>query len=663
MDSMRTELNQFIEDRYSISRPTSSEQPRGEQSVLLLRSPQYLAERGQSIDDQTATEAALAALFKFYTPREGFGRGMIRSLELGQQMHYTEDMLRMAYELDLSQRGVNALRLDLLLKDDGSSSKFGELLNKALENPALIDHNHHHLRRVEQTLLAIILNSQELQTEHVQSWYRSAFLAASIHDHDQLISLQRNADGEKLPVKKGHAVAGAVMAMLFAQRYARECGLDFQEANRIVRGAAYMILKHDEPERISQALNGVLSAQGLSGEKLFVEYQKNQLDLTTLSPGQLIEILRHEKREAGFTSLYGLSEACEEEYREQLELLEVDDKPLLQFSDGEKDQKEALKLMTEVVVFADIADMVAPPYEAIYRTLMTQYSQHRPFLTPVNDEFKAYVHSELQKAGKPFLNDSATDADYYVALIENGSGNTPREYAHLDSDVRRLLFEFHHLVEMNSSRLSRLRYVREMNSVNAMMGIFALGNVATGVMENDHSIIQATGRRQLHSIARKIIRRSRTGIDFDKIDRRSRNLSPTSENDSDILRRIPDENELLNLETSLKNSLNDQDFAQYNRLKELVESVTQHTIDSIRKKPPQKYLPGDIELTQEIINRLIARIAKEFNHSEEVQAIYSQNSAFQENTWLSPFSTYLSTEDNPYKGRTIYPPRKGMNVQ
>ncbi len=638
--------------------PRLDEQQPSVERVYLLRSPQILAERGQPIDVQTANEAALAALYKFYAPKEGFGRGMIRSLEFGQEMHYTDEMLRMAYELDLSQRGVNALRLDLLLQDDGSISPFGELLNNALENPALVDHNHHHLRRVEQTLLAIILNSQELQTEDAQAWYRSAFLAASLHDNDQLISLQRNTLGEHLSVKKGHALAGAVMAMLFAQRYARECGLDPQEAERIVRGAAYMILKHDEPERISQALDGNRNAHGLHGEELYKVYQENLLDLTTLSPKQLIEMLRYEKGKAGFTSFYGLSEECEKEYQAQLELLEVDDNPLLQFSVAENNKKEALKLMTEVVVFADIADMVAPPYEAIYRTLMTQYSQKRPFFTPVDEEFIKYVQLELKNAGKDKLSETASKVDYYVALIENGSGNTPTEYVHLDSDVRRLLFEFHHLVGMNSSRISRLRYIREMNSVNAMMGIYALGNVAERIMTNDYSVIQASERRQLYNIAKKMYRRSNPALNFENIDRESRNVSPTSEPDSDKLRRIPDEVELQRLEASLKLNLDPKDAAQYNRLKQLVKSVTQHTIDSIKKKPSHAYSEEDIVLTKNIIQRLITRIADEFQHSLEEQAIYRKNSEFQESTWLSPFSSYLSTEDNPYKGRTIYPPRK-----
>lgn len=400
-------------------------------------------------------------------------------------LHHVLEGIEFVGRMDIADRASNGLRRALQHdnRDHARPSEFGTLLTKAYDNPAHSDHNHEHNRRHERWLEAMMLNIPELRHSHsIFQWIDSAMLFSYFHDIDQLMSLERNlAEGGNLSVKKGHGPAAAVMLLVLHKRYAVERKVSIHQSWEICAGAALMILKHDEPEMFAQAMAGMKSASFLHGYDLVRSYEKNELDLFTISPSQLIKILRDVKSRHGFISdtagsQYGLYPTFEKEYAQELTELESNDFPILK--EVTPEQKISFRHAAEAAVLADVFDMDAPPVESIFRLLNTQYSRSRPF-------FRA-------------------DEDPQLLLdnIFSPEGNLPLT---VDSDARRLFWQFAHMEHVRDSIITESTFVQRINREHALLGALAVKDIGARVMRGDFTPIDRVYRERKSFLARKTL--------------------------------------------------------------------------------------------------------------------------------------------------------------
>ena len=160
------------------------------------------------------------------------------------------------------------------------------------------------------------------------------------HDLDQLLTLmsndisERNGLEENDKPKKGHALAGAVMIMALTDKYMESAHMDKNEreaVEQLTAISAIMIMKHDEPEKLDEALSrdGKISGEALkklSTDELVNDFNNNKLDLFSLSRKQIIDILIRTK---SGKSKYGLYREFEREYEGVLEKIKNDERPLI----------------------------------------------------------------------------------------------------------------------------------------------------------------------------------------------------------------------------------------------------------------------------------------------------------------------------------------------
>jgi len=287
--------------------------------------------------------------------------------------------------MDIGERASNGLLQDLkwnnLNKD--TPSTFGRLLDTAMNNPRLPTHNRDHLQRVEDHAVIMALNVVELRKQQeLQPWLASLMLFVRWHDVDQLLSEQRNETRVKnsLPefiTKLGHGLGAATMLLALHKRYAEEANISVEDAWRVCAGAAAMILLHDNPEQFEKAVNARQPAwkwnkghkQFLSGQELVSAFSLGNVDIFTLQPHQILELLRLTKSKQGEfmnNSLYGLHPFFEKEYRNDLKELDENKRPLLEtivenptlYSGWRKGFMTA----AEIGIRADLDDMITPPY-------------------------------------------------------------------------------------------------------------------------------------------------------------------------------------------------------------------------------------------------------------------------------------------------------------
>ena len=115
-----------------------------------------------------------------------------------------------------------------------------------------------------------------------------------------------------------------------------------------------------------------------NGYDLYDDFDHNRIDLFTLSPSQIIRMMRDQKEKGGFIiqgSKLGLDPQFEREYTAELQELFNDTNPI--FSNITNEQRETFTLATKVAVFADEVEMVYPPYPSIMRSLKTDMSRSR----------------------------------------------------------------------------------------------------------------------------------------------------------------------------------------------------------------------------------------------------------------------------------------------
>ena len=105
----------------------------------------------------------------------------------------------------------------------------------------------------------------------------------------------------------------------------------------------------------------------------------------------------------------------------ELHELEMNNRPMIETITDE--EKRSFRLAATASVMADVFDMVAPPLEALMRTMNTQYSRSRPF-------FRMQSPEEMMKA----------------IMLEGGNVS-----AEVDSDTRRILWELANLEHLQDS--------------------------------------------------------------------------------------------------------------------------------------------------------------------------------------------------------------------
>ncbi len=376
--------------------------------------------------------------------------------------------------MEIADRAANGLRVALTrdVRDEKQPSVFGKIFKNAYDNPALSDHNHEHIRRQERWFETMLLNIGELRHSHsIFDWVDSGLLF-SMHDADQLLTLQRNLDeGTHLDAKKGHGLAAAIMLLALHKRYAIERKTSVHNAWEICAGTALMAMKHDKPEEFVQAMSGMnqaftLGADGvrtlLTGDALEQAFNKNELDLFSLSPSQLLELLRRVKAKlgiikAGDTASYGLHPAFEMEYAGELASLAGNHDPLIR--DITPEGRRSFRLTAEACVQADVLEMVSPPEESIFRTLNTQIAKSRPFFR-------------------------AEDLDTLFQRITDSQGNIGLEG---DSNVRRMYWELMHIEHMPESLVTTSPYMKRVNQDHAVMGALLFQDIGARIIRGDYS--------------------------------------------------------------------------------------------------------------------------------------------------------------------------------
>lgn len=415
------------------------------------------------------------------------------------RLHHILEGIEFVGMMEIADRAANGLRMALTrdYRDESKPSIFGQIFKKAYENPALSDHNHEHIRRQERWFETMLLNIGELRHSHsIFDWIDSGLLF-SFHDADQLVTLQRNLDeGTSLDAKRGHGIAAAVMLLALHKRYAIERKTSIHNAWEICSGTALMAMKHDKPEEFVQAMSGMkpafsINADGtrilLTGDALEKAFEKNELDLFSLSPSQLLTLLRRVKSKYGFiregdSVFYGLHPEFEKEYAGELADLSHNHDPLIK--DITPEGRRSFRLAAEAAVQADVLEMVSPPVESIFRTLNTQLAKSRPF----------------------FRNE---DIELTMQRITDTQGNIPTE---IDSNVRRIYWELMHIEHLPESIITKSDYMKRIHEDHAIMGAILFKDIGTRIMKGDYSDLDRVYMSRKIQLAEKALVKANIGL-------------------------------------------------------------------------------------------------------------------------------------------------------
>ncbi|MBI4973646.1 hypothetical protein HZC27_03490 [Candidatus Roizmanbacteria bacterium] len=455
--------------------------------------------------------------------------------------------LQFVHDMDLHHKRANGLRAALITNniDNNLLSSFGLNLTYAMNHSDFTDHGIPHVRRVHRVIDQIILRVLELRhRSSIERWLPALELFPHFHDMDQVMTMYRNKELEaqlikerkpeeyekrKLKPKVAHGLAAAVMTMALHKRYNEESGMtpsDILHSKQICATAALMMLKHEKPEGIDEAFRATLAngeakrngqdnkywQDALNGYDLYDDFDKNRIDLFTLSPSQIISMMRDQKQKGGFMingSKLGLDPQFEREYTAELQELFNDTNPI--FSNISNEQRETFTLATKVAVFADEVEMVYPPYPSIMRSLKTDISRARPWWkTGATTEEILAAFNDVKRAG-------------------NLDENDP-----LASDSYRLLWESWNLMEKtrkakenqvndnNTFQLETAPYVNNVASKHVLMRLMAVRDIGERIMrsKNKESISQALSGiylKRKESLTRKVLSRAEKVSAMEKV--------------------------------------------------------------------------------------------------------------------------------------------------
>ncbi len=538
--------------------------------------------------------------------------------------------VQFAYDLLIEHKKANGLRAGVLSHnlDPDALSVFGLDLTYAMNHRDFTDHAIPHVRRTHRVMDQTILNVPELRHRaSIDRWLPALELFPHNHDVDQVLTLMRNKslkremteqgrldeyDNLQLDSKAAHGLAAAVMTMALSGRYREEAGMspvDASRAQETANTAALMIMKHEWPEKLDEAFSPTYAGNRLkhqgsherySGKRglgrLLRDFDKNNVDLFSLSPKQVIQILGYKKRAAGFVSddnTYGLHPSFVKEYRKELDALARDTRPLLPGLSGtdeaSTDARETFVLATKVAVFADEVEMIYPPHPSIMRSLKTERSRKRPFWR------------------------KGATAEAMLREIEAQGGNYSGD---LSSDSYRLLWEAWDMIHKTERAMKRQSegggfdlttapYVEKVTREHVLMRLFALRDFGVAVLTGESGPVvgQIYGKRK-ESLMKKALKRSKT------LSRLEKQRLQRAGNPHEVAHALMEHDE-----AQLWDSY------QY-RLREL-DNETAEMINVIEAKPQiGTYDEGDLEQFTELVDRLSGYAAEVFGISEtEAQKI------------------------------------------
>lgn len=416
--------------------------------------------------------------------------------EFSNFLHRKEGVPNLAEELTIGHQVSNQLRLSTITHNEhpDTLSIFGIDSIYAFNHVQWSDHGLDHVRRMHR-LMDLLINSMPDVFKKIKNpTFLYAFeLFPYFHDLDQLLTLmdnniqERNGSPRDAKPKKGHALAAAVMIMAMTDKYMRSVGMDKSEltaAEQITATAALMMMKHDEPETLDQALSRKNKITGddlkkLTDDELVKQFNENKLDLFSLSRSQVMKILLKTKADG---TEYGLYREFAREYKPVLERMKKDDRPLL-LNPNDNDI-ESIQALTHIAVLADKIDMVYPPFPSIIRLLNTKISRKRDWW------------SKSQSSEKMFK------------IITEKGGNYDEEG---DCDVRRLLWEAldsARQTKVDSQNIINNDYTRKLSLEHSVMRILALKEFGQGIMTgNIPETIEKIYKERLGALDRKVERR------------------------------------------------------------------------------------------------------------------------------------------------------------
>lgn len=340
-------------------------------------------------------------------------------------------------------------------------------------------HAHEHPRRVERYMEQLLLEVRNiaLPTYLIQA----AALFPYLHDADQLNTEQRNLDTEEsLPPKHAHGLAAGIQILAQTEEYARAAHISITEARRVTGAAAYMMIKHEEPAMLLKALAGERDPNDVDEKELSARYEANELDLTKITPAQLIKILSEQKTEKGFVAVdtpKGLHPIFEVAYKNELDALADDNTPLIPDYNREVDGS-GLQFLTQVAVLADVFDMIMPAEESITRKLGVHKSLVRPFFRPEHD------------------------LELFKQQITGESGHWEPEEG---SDLVRACWEFLHPLGGIDGELAQSPYVKELLAEAVIKGALSFRKVGLAMMDGDFAPLEQIFNRRIRSLAEKML--------------------------------------------------------------------------------------------------------------------------------------------------------------
>ncbi len=411
--------------------------------------------------------------------------------------------------IDIGEKRSNSLRH--LLKTTGTP--FAEEFKHITDSSQHAHHGWHHTRHVEhlgkKSLAQYAHEDPELfntmetigGSPALEVLTSAALLFDPFHDVDQLTAAYRNETREiKLKEKKAHGLGAAAMTLALTPQYATASRISFDEAYKVTAAAAIMMMRHDTPEQFERTFaednvkayfydekgNRILRR----GNHLRALYETDKLDLYSISPSQVFDLLVQLKGEHGFIdaeegSILGLSPHFEAEHYDELNWLTQHDEPLMdEVSDNVKNMHKAV---TETRYFADMGDMICPYTDQFMRTFLTQYSKQRPFWN---------------------LGDATVQEASNKVFDQQWKEDTA-------SDALRLMWEIVHIDGISpNSDFSKVPWVRAFIKEHAVMSAILFKDLGTTIMNGDYSVVNWVYDQRLRKLDEKRRTIEEQGIDI-----------------------------------------------------------------------------------------------------------------------------------------------------
>lgn len=384
---------------------------------------------------------------------------------------------------DVVKRLANQFRLN-------QAGEYGNFYERANHNETITQHSHEHGRRVKLHIEAILSHIPELAQKEIPGYiYLALALFPYLHDSAQQSDEQRNLDETtNRPPKWGHALAGGLQILAQTDNLAKVLGLTHAEARKVTGAAAYMMIKHDEPTKLMEAMAG---NKPKTGQSLLEQFEGNQLKLENITGAQLVEITiaKREKEkiddgtyvDTGFVTAetpFGLHPTFEKTYKAELEALATDNSPLIT-DFVEATDREGLELFTQLAIHADMFDMFMPAEEAMLRKLGGDRSLKRPFFRP--DE-------TLEQ------------------LMELVNGHIGTRHNKIDSDSLRQLWEEYHPLDVNPNGIiAQSDYVQNLMRKTVIKAAIRFKDLGTDLMRQDPSSFIAAYDRRIHNLEEKMM--------------------------------------------------------------------------------------------------------------------------------------------------------------